>query len=374
MRAPAYRARQDPPGPHRLDTYETVGVRSDVVPDAAQRSASTADDRRRRPTLTSVLRLVGILAALAAVTFCVKTLVDAWSRIGPAIADASLAWSGVALGCAALAMTGLGLLWWRCLATFGERRPPGLTLAWYFAGELGKYLPGGIWPVVGRGELASRGGVSRTTGYGTTLVAYGCMSAAALGVCGALGPITALTGHLGWSWTLIVLVPVALLAVHPAVLGRAGGLGNRLSRGRLTIPGRSWAAMARLVGWSVPAWVLLGLSSAALTEALGYHDVVPQIVLAAVAAWIIGFLAVPVPAGVGLREIVFIALSGLPTAEGTAVAAGARLLLVVVDALGGVAGLVYVSLRRRQSAIPTESDSEPPVTSATETSSGIHPP
>ena len=280
-------------------------------------AAETGGASSRRSGAALALRVVGLLIALAAVAFCVKTLVDEWSTIGPSIAHASLGWILVAFACGALSMTGLGVLWWRCLALFGERRRPGTAIAWYFGGELGKYLPGGIWPVVGRGELAFRGGVSRSVGYVTTLISYGTMCVAASVVCGVLAPIAAADGGgLGWGWALILLIPIGVAAVHPAIFGRLLALGGRLSRGRLNLEPRPWPDMLRLIAWSIPTWVLLGGSSAAVSQALGYHGQIARVAFAAVAAWVIGFLAVPVPAGAGLREVIFIALSGMPTAAG----------------------------------------------------------
>jgi glycosyltransferase 2 family protein len=302
------------------------------LPDSPERP----QHRLRRRTVVRLVRVAGLLVALAAVSFCVKTLVDDWSRIGSSVEHASPAWMTLALGCSALSMTGLGVLWWKCLAAFGDQRGLALSLSWYFGGELGKYVPGGIWPVVGRGELAARGGVRRGAGYATTLIAYGCMCAAAMVVCGVLAPIAA-----SWGWALIALVPIALVAAHPAVLHRLLAVGWRLSRGRLSIEPLPWPGMLRLVAWSLPTWLLLGASSASIARALGEQQDVARVMFATVAAWAIGFLAVPVPAGVGLREVVFVALSGLPAAEATAVAAAARLVLVVVDAVGGVLGLSY---------------------------------
>ena len=313
-------------------------------------AAETGGASLRRSGAALALRVVGLLIALAAVAFCVKTLVDEWSTIGPSIAHASLGWILVAFACAALSMTGLGVLWWRCLALFGERRRLGTAVAWYFGGELGKYLPGGIWPVVGRGELAFRGGVSRSVGYVTTLISYGTMCVAASVVCGVLAPIAAADGGgLGWGWALILLIPIGVAAVHPAIFGRLLALGGRLSRGRLNLEPRPWPDMLRLIAWSIPTWVLLGGSSAAVSQALGYHGQIARVAFAAVAAWVIGFLAVPVPAGAGLREVIFIALSGMPTAQATAVAATARVLLIVVDGVGGVLGLWYSQISNRAS-------------------------
>jgi glycosyltransferase 2 family protein len=240
------------------------------------------------------------------------------------------------------------LLWWRCLHLFGSAVTPATALAWYFGGELGKYLPGGVWSVLGRGELARRhGGIGRGDAYATTLICYAVMSVAAAAVCGVLAPVVAADGHgLGWGWALIALVPLGLAATHPAVFGRVLEAGRRLSRGRMDLgTPPPWPAMLRLILVSVPTWLLLGGAAVLVTEALGLDQHPARVAFAAVAAWIVGFLAVPIPAGAGVREIVFVLLCGLHTGPATAVAAIARAMLLIVDGAGGAAGLAYVRSR-----------------------------
>jgi uncharacterized membrane protein YbhN (UPF0104 family) len=254
-------------------------------------------------------------------------------------------------------MSGLGLLWWRCLHAFGVRTRMRDALAWYFGGELGKYVPGGVWSVLGRGELALRAGVRRTTGYLTTLISYGAMCVAAAWACGILAPFIAINrdgNGLGWGWLMVAFIPIGAVAVHPAIMGRLLELGRKVTRGRVDLEARPWSTMLELIVWSVPTWLLVGATSAAVTEALGYHQQPARVAFAAIAAWILGFLAVPVPAGAGLRELVFLGLSGLPHAPAVAVAAIARLLFIIVDGGGGIAGLWYAR-RRQQSSNPQPS-------------------
>ena len=94
----------------------------------------------------------------------------------------------------ALSMVGLAMLWHRVLTAFDRTWPFRKVAAWYFAGELGKYIPGGIWPVVGRGELARRDGVKRSTAYATTLLSLALMCVGAAFACGLLAPFLALDG------------------------------------------------------------------------------------------------------------------------------------------------------------------------------------
>lgn len=308
-----------------------------------QSTDAPAEEASRARRLKSAVRIVGIAVAIVAVVLCVRALVSEWSTVRPALRHMK-AWPAiVALLCSAGSMAGLGLLWWRCLHLFGSPARAVDAVSWYFGGELGKYLPGGIWQVLGRGELAQRkGGISRGSAYATTLISYGAMSVGAALVCGVLAPFAAQGGaSLGWWWAMFALVPVGLLAIHPVVFDRILATARRLTHNRLDLPTQSWGGMIRLVAWSMPTWFLLGLAAVLSCESLGFHQHPARVAFAAVAAWIIGFLAVPVPAGAGIRELVFIGVSGLGLGPGAAVAAAARILLIVVDGVGGVLGLMW---------------------------------
>ena len=93
----------------------------------------------------------------------------------------------------------------------------------------------------------------------------------------------------------------------------------------------------------VPAWLGIGSVSWALAVALGFDISPVGIVGATVAAWLAGFLAIPVPGGAGVREATFVLLCGLPRAEAAAIAVAARVIFVGVD-LGGF-GICTPSVR-----------------------------
>lgn len=332
----------------RLSYSKSVPIPDDD-PAAAVRTGPGAanDDTPARSARTRVLRVLGLVVAVLAVGFCVRTLLEQREVIGDALAEADLALLGAALVAEALAMVFLALAWSRCLQIFGVGHTRREATAWYFGGELGKYVPGGVWSVLGRGELAARAGVPRATTWMTTLLSYGVMSAAAAVVCGVFAPFIAVADpDLRWVVALVVLLPVGLLVVHPAVVSRLLTLAHRGSRGRLDLTAPAWRDMLVLLAWSVPTWLLMGFASSLVARALSFDQGVAQVVLATVVAWMVGFLAVPVPAGAGLREVVFIGLAGLALGPATAVAAVARVLLLVVDAAGGGLGLVYSQRRR----------------------------
>ena len=105
----------------------------------------------------------------------------------------------------------------------------------YFQGEIGKYIPGSVWAVLGRGELARREGLSRSSSYASVV-----SSLAALYLGGALTAALLLPFAAGATGSLAVVGVVAflvvgLLGLHPAVVGRVLALGQRITKRSLDV-------------------------------------------------------------------------------------------------------------------------------------------
>lgn len=103
----------------------------------------------------------------AAVAFLVLTVVDQWSKVQDAVSHANVALLALGLVLALASMAHLGALWSGALGLCGRREPRLKTVVWWFVGELGKYVPGGVLSVVGRAEVANRAGVRRPAAYGS---------------------------------------------------------------------------------------------------------------------------------------------------------------------------------------------------------------
>lgn len=317
--------------------------------------------QRRRWALAT--RIVGTLIAIAALALCFRAIANEWPTVSGAIRDASIGWLAMSLIFSVLSMGWLGVLWQRSLHIFAHPTPLTATISWYFAGELGKYVPGGVWAVLGRGELARRdAGVPRGTAYATTLICYATMCLGAFCFCALLVPWMLLHEELPAALTVTLLVlsilalPLTVLSIHPGIFGRLLALARRVSKGRVDLIAPSWSSMIVLVLWSVPAWAFLGIAAWCVVEAVGFSGALPTVAFASVAAWVIGFLLFPVPAGAGVREVVFVALAGMATGPAAAVAILARVLLMVADGLGGLAGLAIVGRRLRNSAVTQSPD------------------
>ncbi|MBK6969418.1 MAG: lysylphosphatidylglycerol synthase domain-containing protein [Candidatus Microthrix subdominans] len=288
--------------------------------------------RLRRLPRWSMPVLGAAIAALA-IAFVVRSLGQDWDRISEAFSDMAIAPALLGLVIAVAAMSAIGALWGVVLTERGAPTRPGTAVRWYFVGELGKYIPGGIWPVLGRSELARRSGAQASAAYASTIVSllylYGAAVLTVAGVAPWLDNLPL------WSRVILIAGGVAIIgALHPTVDAWVFARLAAISGRPLGIPSPPWGRAVVTVTAYVPAWLLIGAVSWALGVGLGF-DVAPvALVGATVAAWLAGFLAIPVPGGAGVREAVFVLLCGLPRAEAAAIAVAARIVFIGVDVAG----------------------------------------
>ncbi len=224
------------------------------------------------------------------------------------------------------------------------------TLAWYYVGELGKYLPGGVWPLLGRGELARRGGIAGSNAYAGVALSLVMLYLAGMSVAAAFLPFALSSGGGFSAWMLVLLsLPVGAGLLHHDVLERLLRLAARASNRSISIEVPRWTVSLMLVVRYVPTWLLLGTATYAVGRSVTSDLSYSRLMFATVLSWIVGFLAVPVPSGAGIRETVLVATSGLPVTTAITTAVGARLLFVLVDVVGAALAAPFV--RRRQGAI-----------------------
>jgi uncharacterized membrane protein YbhN (UPF0104 family) len=226
----------------------------------------------------------------------------------------------------------------------------GTTVARYYVGEIGKYLPGSLWPVIGRGELAARTDVPRPVAYGSVAVSLVSLYLAAGLLVAALLPFLGSADGDAPLWPLLS-IPIGIALLAGGVLERLRRLAERMIGHELDLTFPSPRASALLVAVYVPSWLLIGAATWAMTRALVPDAAFGPILAAATLSWLAGFVAVPVPGGVGVREAVFVAaVPDLSAGVATTVALAVRLVFVLVDAGGWALGTGWLAgeMRRRR--------------------------
>ncbi|HVT76026.1 MAG TPA: lysylphosphatidylglycerol synthase domain-containing protein [Acidimicrobiales bacterium] len=259
----------------------------------------------------------------------------------------SAGWVGAGGAVAIATMTYVAARWSAAATLVGAELSVGDAVPLYYQGEVGKYLPGAVWAVVGRGELAVRNGVARSAAYASVAA-----SLAGLYLAGALAAVVLLPAAAGAKGAGAVLGVIAFLvvgvaALHPAVISRAIALIERVARRKVDVIVPSWRDGVGLVVGYLPAWIGVGVAQWLCVRALGLHAPIAHVAFASAVAWCAGFLAIPAPGGIGVRESIFVLTSGMAAHDAAAAALLARLAFVVADGAGAALGALWMTRRSR---------------------------
>jgi hypothetical protein len=183
----------------------------------------------------------------------------------------------------------------------GPRLPLGEAVRIFMIANLGRYVPGKIWQIAGLAVLARGRGVPAGTSTTAAVLGHGIslLAAAAVGM-GALLAGPASYRRWGLVGAAVVLAVVALLAIP--------GVFQRLAKRWLRLTGTEAPAdlgVRHGLRWLVLFvlnWVLYGLSFWVLVRSLGSAGALLPVASAFAAAYVLGYVMIFAPAGLGPRE------------------------------------------------------------------------
>jgi uncharacterized membrane protein YbhN (UPF0104 family) len=303
---------------------------------------------RYRAIFNKLAPVLGLLIGLAGIAFVLRTLISQWDEVVDTFSQVDIPTLLVSLALGLGAMTTIGAIWVTMLQHRGHRLRHREAMAWYFTGQLGKYVPGGIWPIVGRGELAARSGIPRIDAYASTGLSLVTTYLGAVITIALAGLFT------GDYLVLSILIILGLVSGYVIFSNRqlrriALGIVTKLSptAQTLTDPNR----LVRLSIMHVPAWVLMSLSTSVTASAFGIGISLIDMLFITSASWFVGFVVIGVPGGIGVREAVFTSLAtGLIGAPGAvSLALMSRLVFIAVDVVGaGASSLLARSAKSRK--------------------------
>ncbi len=217
-------------------------------------------------------------------------------------------------------------IWGRIVTDLGgPSLPPRITVPLFMVANLGRYLPGKLWQIAGLAALARRHGISVATATAAAVIAHGTglLAATALGAVALLGSPDP---YPRWgTFALVGLAAGLVVAMVPSVYGRVLGAWFRLARaeepgGLAPRQGIRWLLLA------LGSWLIYALAFGLMVSGLGL-SVAPWVAGSAfAAAYVLGYLMIFAPAGLGPRE-------------------GFLILFLTPHVGGGAAGLAAVAAR-----------------------------
>ncbi len=171
----------------------------------------------------------------------------------------------------------------------------------FMVANLGRYLPGKVWQIAGLAVMARGRGVPAGTATAAAVLGQGMALVAATLV--GLGALVGGPPEIR-SWGLpgaAVVVAITALGLVPPVFGRATALWFRLAKQEAP-PALGSVHAVRWLALYFANWALYAFSFWLLAASFGYRGDVVPVGSAFAAAYVLGYIMIFAPAGVGVRE------------------------------------------------------------------------
>jgi uncharacterized membrane protein YbhN (UPF0104 family) len=293
----------------------------------------------------SAVRLVLLLGAL---TLASLALADRWSRVS---SDFSKLQPGdlIAASVVGLLAVGAAMMSWRALLSdLGNPLPIAASARIVFMSQLGKYIPGSVWPYLAQVELGKEHDVPRQRSAAVSILAVIVALATGLALAAATMPWASPSATRRF-WPVFLVIPPLIFVLHPSVLNRLLNRALRILR-RPPVDDRiRWRGILLAVAWSGVAAILSGAQIWLLSRDISRvgASAVAICIGAYALAWCAGFLFVIAPAGAGVREAAMVAALApvMPASAALAVALLSRLLTTGADLVA--AGAAFLLRGRR---------------------------
>jgi hypothetical protein len=332
---------------------------------AAPASAPGTDSARpagRLRWLTLLARIAGSRAVrygfvVVAVGLAAYALAREWGSVRGALGDLGFWAVAGALASILLAYAISVQVWRLLLASLGSPLPYTVTARVLLIGQIGKYVPGSVWPVVASMELGRAYQVPRSRSASASILQM--LLGLITGLLTALATLPFAGGAMPYRWALAG-APVLLIMLYPRVLNAVIGRLLRLARQPPLERPLTGAALLRAVAWTFGSWMCYALQIWILATRLGAPP--GKTVLIALGgfafAWSIGFIVVLAPAGAGVRDVLLLLSlrTVLHGGDAAAVVIVSRVAMTFADLAS--AAVVMRSMRRhRQPAVPGDDGS-----------------
>lgn len=236
--------------------------------------------------------------------------------------------------------------WRRVLLELGSSIAFRTAARIWFVSNLGKYVPGRIWTVTTMAMMAGEHRVPVGTVAASTVVIM--IANVATGFAVVLLTSAGIVRRLAGGTAGVIAATIGmfvLLIATPYIAGHWNRIAARFHRAQLTVTVPPKAVAVAIAGCTI-SWLLYGLAFMLFVRSLIGAVGTPYwaFVTANAAAYLVGYLAIIAPAGIGFREVVLVTvLPALRIATGPQAAlitVASRIWLTVLEIAPSLVALV----------------------------------
>lgn len=267
-------------------------------------------------------------------TFLLRNLYSSWNEISTY--DWSLDYPAFAIACSLTLLNSsfYAYLWKLILVRLGTPLSYRKSFRILFLSQLGRYIPGKIWGILGLVHLSGEEGVPQAVSGVSIILQLVLQVVSGVMVFLLTLPFWREIPALSGLYPVLLFFPLGLLFLHPVFLRRGFDFALRLV-GQKPVE-LNWGygyLLGQLALWG-SFWVIRGLASYHLIKAIsGSPPPFPVVTGIFAIAWVVGFVSLLTPSGLGVMEGTMALLLGLyfPLYIATIIALLTRLLRAAGD-------------------------------------------
>ncbi len=285
----------------------------------------------------------GIILTVIVAGFVVYRFAGDWSRIAEEELRFEYWWLAAALGMVFVNNLVHAGGWYMVLRCMGRRVPARRALPVFFISQLSRNVPGSVWNYAGMAYLGKRIGIDRKDTLSAAMIVLLCGLVSSV-IIFAVSPVFSIGD--GVAALALLTVPVGLILLHPRIFFSILNAGLKLIKKQpvrvsLRYHHLLCVLLAEGATWLVSGWIFRCVL-------LSFFGTAPDVfTLAGIFAisWCVGFMVLPVPGGLGVREAMLALLLGqygIEPAVAVAASLVTRLLqLIVESALAAAGGVLW---------------------------------
>jgi uncharacterized membrane protein YbhN (UPF0104 family) len=241
------------------------------------------------------------------------------------------------------ALTCMVLIWRYILSAMGHSLPFKTSWRIWFLSNLGRYLPGKVWQVMGMVYLCEREDVPKAVTFTSIVLGLSLYSLAGL----FLMYLYILFGEgeqfSQYAYVFLLCIPLGICVLYPAVFEKTLNFALRLVKKEQIKLNVRFSMIITLFFIYIVIWGVYGLAFYLFASSIFpiSFSHFPALVCIFAASYVIGLVAIFVPAGIGVRESLLTTLLSLfiPLPIATIIALSARLWFTAGELLGAGIGL-----------------------------------
>lgn len=260
-------------------------------------------EKKKSSWKKNAAKVVGLAVGLLIIWFMVKDIIKNWSDIVPYLANMNVPLFLLSVVIYGIAFLFTGYNWTYLLWKMEEGPGRREYLNAHMVSALARYIPGGIWSIVGKAYLCNQKGVTKKATTVSIILEYVFQIVSSGLFFVLLLPFLLKAGTEWYILVLILLAMIVILAILPWCINLGIRILSKIMKkdcGEIDLK-RSFVYQILLR--YMAAWVVTGIGLIVLVSAFSKIDLLQGLYLALSypVSWVVGFLS-PSPNGMGIRE------------------------------------------------------------------------